>query len=184
VGFLKFQRALKYVMLALLWGAFAPGANILRADGDVSLEYQVKAAFVFNFARFVTWPAGTFASPEAPLEIGLLGRDAFTTSIQKTLDGKTVEGRPLLVKQLNNADTPVQILVVSAGEKRVSSVLKTLAGKPTLTVGESRSFLKQGGMIRLGLEDDKVRFSINQPAVDASGLVVSSQMLQYASDGQ
>ncbi len=167
---------LKNSFLVLWLAVFAAGAALASGDEDIALEYQVKAAFIFNFARFVTWPAGTFPSSESPLLIGLLGHDPFSEALQKTLDGKMVEGRPLVVKQLASADSPAQILVVPPA-------VKPPAGRPMLTVSESKTFLKEGGMIRLDVVEDKVRFSINQAAVDQSGLTISSQMLQYAGGG-
>lgn len=182
MGFLKLRRALKSASLLFLLSAVTWGAGPPVDDADISLEHQVKAAFVFNFARFVTWPAGTFASTESPLTIGLIGQSAFASALQKTLDGKTVEGRTLSVRQVDNANG-VQIIIISPlRANRVSDILGSLAGKPVLTVSESNSFLKQGGMIRLSVNEDKVRFSINQSAVDMAGLSISSQMLQYASD--
>jgi hypothetical protein len=166
-------------MMSLLPLVF--GADQLL-DSDISLEYQVKSALVFNFARFVTWPAGTFAAPDSPLVIGVYGRGPLTSALKQTLEGKTVEGRRVLVQSVEDVSAPMQILVVSPSRAaRTSELIEALASRPVLTVGEAPSFIKHGGMIRLDLAEDKVRFFINQPAVDRAGLVISSQMMQYAS---
>ena len=179
MGLLTLRRALRSAPLIFLLSVIAVGASAV--DEEIPLEYQVKAAFVFNFARFVTWPAGAFASADSPLVIGLLGHGPLASALQKTLDGKTVEGRPLSVKQVESAEGAHILVISPAREDRLPDLLKPLVDRPVLTVSETKSFLKCGGMIRLGLVEDKVRFSINAAAVEKAGLTVSSQMLQYAS---
>ena len=174
-----FKSPLLWVLVSVAGVALSPLA-VARAQ-DIELEYQVKSAFVFNFARFVKWPAAAFAAPDSPIVIGVVGHDAFIDALQNTIPGKTVEGRTVVVKPYEGAGTPVHLLVISKYEtKRAAELVKQLRGQPVLTISESSKFLRMGGMIRLSVQEDKVRFAVNLPAVSEAGLNVSSQMLQYA----
>jgi hypothetical protein len=148
---------------------------------EIPLEYQVKSAFVFNFARFVSWPDGTFPTVDSPIIIGVLGRGEFLDALRHTIAGKTVEGRPLEVKKVESVETLAHVLVLSKSEAQAfPSLLKALRGKPVLTISEAASFLKHGGMVQLSVDDDQVRFTINREPIQKAGLSASSQMLQYA----
>ena len=154
-----------------------------RAQNSQPTEYQIKAAFIYNFARFVDWPTQVFADASSPLIIGVLGRNDFGPSLAQTISGKTVQGHPLqfeMFPSLSQA-TNCQVLFISASERsHVSKIISTLGAARILTVGETDDFIARGGMIRLRIVDDKVRFDINNSAAKSAGLTISSKLLTLA----
>jgi hypothetical protein len=143
-----------------------------RAD-----EYQVKAAFLFNFARFVSWP-----ETSGPIVIGIAGDDPFGEVVEATIRGKSIAGRPIEVRMLGESDAvrAVNILFISAAEKRRAADLVRRAGSKVLTVGEIPQFIRDGGMIRFFVEQHRVRFQINAQAAEQSGFKIHSQLLSLA----
>ena len=159
---------------------FALGA---RAAQDTPSEYQLKAAFVYNFAKFVDWPPNVFSKPESPFAICILGDDPFGSVIDDALRGKTVADHPVVVRRDKDAGAArrCQIVFVSASEKhRLPDILESLQGANVLVVGDFGGFAAAGGAIELTLQDDRVRFSINPAAADGAGLKISSQLLALA----
>ena len=146
-------------------------------------EYQIKAAFIYNFARFVDWPTQAFPDAASPMTVGMLGENAFGDSLQGAINGKTIKGHALQFKQLDSlADaTNCQVLFISASEKsRLSKILARLQGTSVLTVSETDGFIEGGGMINLKIVDQKVRFEINNDAAKKAGLTISSKLLSLA----
>lgn len=144
-------------------------------------EYQVKAVFVLNFTQFVEWPAAAFATRDAPLVIGVLGTNPFGTLLEATVRNERVGGRPLVVRELDSAADAASchLLFVSRSESaRLLAVLSSLRGRPILTIGESDRFCQTGGMIKLGVQDETVRFEMNPHAAAAAGLHVSAKLLR------
>jgi YfiR/HmsC-like len=151
---------------------------LLRAEsGPVSaegLEYQVKAAFLFNFLKFVEWPP---AAADAPWVIGVLGHDPFGPSLDETVRGKMVNGRRVEVRRYDKvADVKdCNILFIGRSDYERTGI-PVQAG--LLTVGEAPGFLKAGGAINFYLEDNRVRFEIRPVVARAASLHVSSQLLK------
>lgn len=147
-------------------------------------EYQIKAAFIYNFARFVEWPAEAFASTNSPMVIGVLGKNVFEDSLERTIDGKAIKGHPLQFKAFNSPEeaTNCHVLFISTSEKnRLPKILARLQGTSILTVTENTdTFTANGGMINLVIVEDKVRFQINNDAAKKSGLIISSKLLSLA----
>lgn len=146
-------------------------------------EYQVKAAYLYNFSRFVEWPNSTFEKSESAFVIGVLGEDPFGTMLDSLVQGESVQGRRLVIRRLASREEAVkcQILFVSDSEEgRLSEILKELAGKSILTVSDIRSFTRLGGAIRFTVEGNRVRFEINVAAAQRARLSVSSQLLKLA----
>jgi hypothetical protein len=144
-------------------------------------EYKVKAAFVFNFAKFIQWPTEAFKTPADPLMICVLGHDQMANSLQEAVTGKTIDGRPLVVRQvtIGQISNDCNILFVGASAtKRFRSSLKESAG--LLTVGETPGFATEGGVICFKLEDGKIRFEINVAAAEHQQLHISSKLLSLA----
>lgn len=144
---------------------------------------QVKAAFLYHFAQFVDWPAGSFGTDHSPLILGLLGRDSTGTAALQTLSGKTVKGRPLEVRPVSGIEEAKKchLLFVSSSElPRLPQILDALRGGAILTVSEIDHFADQGGIIGLVTVDHKIRFEINAAAARGAGLIISSQMLKLA----
>lgn len=152
----------------------------LNAQG--ATEHEVKAAFLFNFLKFVEWP-GTVATNNTPIVIGIVGESPLRDALPKILDGQTVRGRSIRMVSLRPGE-PVgdcQLLFVAQGKnEEVEEVLKAAKGKPILTVGESPEFIRHGGMINFVIVDQKVRFEINTAALDAVGLHADSRLLAVA----
>ena len=147
-------------------------------------EYQVKAAFLLNFAKFVEWPSTTFADDKEPLCFGVLGANPFGTDLEQFLRDKTIGGRPLSVRECRTVEDgkKCQILFVSAAEaKRLPDILKALQGANVLTVGENDGFIESGGIINFISEANKIRFQINEAVAKAAGLKISSKLLSLAS---
>lgn len=159
---------------------FARGAP---AQNNNSSEYAVKAAFLFHFAQFVEWPAGTFKDENSPLTYCTLGADPFSGALDDTLRGKTIGERAIHVQHLR-ASEPVQgcqVLFMGAVEaKRTSSLLANLKKESILTVGDSQNFVEEGGMIEFLLEGNKIRFAINLQAVNTARLKMSARLLALA----
>ncbi|MGD1070960.1 MAG: YfiR family protein [Bryobacteraceae bacterium] len=146
-------------------------------------EYQVKAAFLFNFAKFVEWPPGAFADPAEPLVICVLGEDPFGHALDDAVSGKKIDGRALAIRRISDARQAkgCRILFVSASErKRVLSILAS-AGEPgVLTVGESDSATAEGMIVNFIPDGGKVRFTINVTAAEREQLRFSSRLLSLA----
>jgi hypothetical protein len=153
------------------------------AQAPQPTEYQIKAAFIFNFAKFVEWPATALPKPTSPIVIGILGENPFHDDLEKTIRNKTVEDHPLVIKEFHSTTevTNCHILFISNSETaRLPQILKGLEGASILTVGEMERFNESGGMINFVFEGTKIRFKINNEAATRTGLKISSKLLSYA----
>lgn len=165
------------VLWALLPSMCAFGQN---AEASTQLrEYDVKAAFLLNFTRFVDWPPLPRARAAAPFAICIAGDDPFGDSLTRLIAGESVTRRPLVVKRPRGDFNGCQVLFIPASQSSQSAILAQ-AGPDVLTVGESSDFLRDGGMIRFVLEDRRVKFDINRAAVNKSMLKMSSHLLGAA----
>jgi hypothetical protein len=178
---MNLRRTTKWLRLA----ALAVGCSVLcRAQGDgeeASLEYRVKAAYLLNFAKFVDWPENKFPDPSAPLNICLFGEDPFGRMFDQMVEGETVNAHKIVMQRLSGgaALNSCHILFIPRGEKNVAKTLA--AARPgILTVGDGDSFLRDGGMIVLIIDNRRVRFDINQRAAAEAMLRVSSRLLTLA----
>lgn len=154
----------------------------LRAQSQAG-EYSVKAAFLFNFAKFIEWPADSFKSPTDPMTYCVAGEDTFGELLDQALAGKTIGEhavRLLRPKKPEDADACQIIFLASKQEKLSARFLERLKDHSVLTVGEADDFLKQGGIIRFVLDDNKVRFEISLTNADHAKLKVSSRLLALA----
>jgi hypothetical protein len=168
------------VLLGLL--AFF-GRTSCDAAPEISKEYQVKAAFLYNFTKFVEWPASRFSDNTSPIVITVLGRNPFGEELNSIVRERKVNGRGLVVKIIDSADeaTASHLLFVGAdAEDRLSGKMDALQKSGVLTVGESPRFIASGGIINFTLEADKVRFQINPQAGEQAGLKISAQLLKLA----
>lgn len=181
------RRGFPFRALFLAWVLAIAGHAPVGAQPDARLtEYQVEAAFLYHFAKYVTWPPRAFASPEEPIVIGVLGIDPFGDDLVRTVAReKPVQGRMFRVAQSHSAAelARCQILFISASEEgRLAQHFTALqrANSAALTVGESAEFLDAGGMVRFVVENKKVRFEINARAAEAAGISISSKLLNLA----
>jgi hypothetical protein len=158
-----------------------------QAQQPQPTEYQLKAAFLFNFAKFIEWPTQAFTNKTSALVIGILGENPFHDDLARMVQNKLVDEHPLKVMEIKEFHLPADmtnchILFVSNSEKeRLPEILDALRGRPVLTVGESDNFIESGGMIRFFLEQTKIRFHINQDAATKSGLKISSKLMSLSS---
>ena len=167
----------RLLLAALFLGSALPG----RTQLEEAPEYDIKAAFLLNFARFTDWPDHVFASTDAPFVVGIVGRDPFGPALEKTFSRKTINGRSIVVKRLT-ADQDLKqchLLFVPASEKRRErDLLDKLKSAPVLTVGESDDFLDHGGAVQLLLRDKSIGFSVNLHSAQATRLRISAHVLR------
>ena len=164
--------------LKLLLGLLL-ASNSFAQDAQPS-EYQVKAAFIFNFAKFVDWPPGAFADAKSPLYIGILGENPFGANLERTVQDKLLNNRPIVVKECRTLEEAKKchLLFISTSEKKpLQETLDGLAGTNILTVGETETFIKSGGMINFFREGNRFRFEINDAAAKKAGLKIDSKLL-------
>jgi hypothetical protein len=157
--------------------------NGAYAQAPTAGEYQVKAAFLFNFAKFVEWPPSGFSDASAPLRICVFGQDPFGQELRNITNEKTVNGRKLQVDQvsdLQHARSCHILFIARSGTTSVTQIVEGLRGASVLTVGDSKGFAEQGGMINFVLENDRVQFEVNRKAAEHSGLKISSKLLSVA----
>lgn len=163
----------------LLLGLLASGV----VQAEVTKEYQVKAAFLYNFTKFVEWPSQHFTDDQRPIVIGVLGRNPFGDELQKIIKGRNVNGRTITIRLI---ETPAEarsadIVFICAGEeKQLEGMWQELHDAGVLTVGESKTFADHGGMITFLVEGDKIRFAIDLTSSDRARLKISAQLLKLA----
>jgi len=146
-------------------------------------EYQVKAAFLYNFAKFVEWPPGTFASPSDPIGICIAGVNPFGSMLDTMVQGKKMGERVFLVRRMPDTQEAkgCQILFIGGTEwKTVHALLDALTGAAILTVGETEDFTAAGGMIAFQLAGPRVRIQIDLETAEHSRLKISSKLLSLA----
>lgn len=142
---------------------------------------DIKTAFIYNFAKFVEWPATAFASEHSPLDLCVAGM-ALEGHLH-VLEGREAQGHPIQVRQLRSHDSPqgCHILVVGTLElAERTHLLQSLARSAVLTIGDSGDFTREGGMIALFVAANRVQFSVNLVPAQSAGLKLSSRMLQLA----
>lgn len=143
---------------------------------------QVRAAFIYNFAKFVEWPAHTFASGAAPLHLCALSGSNKAARLD-LIDGRSAQGHPIVLQWISNAQQAggCQILYLTRADiASHRQLMPAIQHWPILTIGENEAFINQGGMVALFVDRDHVRFSINQSAAQVSGLKISARLLQLA----
>ncbi len=167
-------------LLAILF--FMAAGGISHAAEVIPKEYKLKAAFLYNFAKFVEWPASAYSDAGSPVVIGVLGRNPFGAELSNAVKDRKINGRPIEIKQVRTAAEArgTQMLFVSAGEERNFGAFKNSLGAGILPVGESALFANQGGTIIFNLEGDKLRFEINMAAAQRSNLKISAQLQKLA----
>jgi hypothetical protein len=174
-------RAPSFLNLLLTCLALAGGNGVAQESSPT--EYQIKAAFIFNFAKFVVWPPTAFAEVTSPIIIGILGDNPFHDDLARTVRNKTIDDHPLVIKELRAPSdaTNCHILFISSSEKnRLPEILKSLRDASVLTVGEMDGFTENGGMINLVIKDQKIRFQINNGEAAKAGLKISSKLMSLA----
>ena len=178
------KRAGVHFLFAILILCGVCAAKPQRIFGQrASAEYEVKAAYLYNFAKFVEWPAKAFPSDKSPIVLCVFGKDPFSGELETTVLGKTMEGRAFETRHTNRVEElhVCQMVFVSDGEaKHIAEILAVVKDAPVLLVGESPKFAEDGGEIGFVLQDGKVHFAVNVDAVERAHLRVSSKLLSLA----
>jgi hypothetical protein len=166
------------LLLALLLFHFAIGAHAQTSRVD-----QIKAAFVYNFTKFIEWPSKSFTDVNAAIVIGVLGDSPMAAVLDDLVRDRKVNGRPITVRTIQSAAeaASTHILFVGAAESsRWAQVQAAIETRPVVTVGESPSFARSGGTINFVVQDDKLRFDINMTSAERSGVKISAQLQKLA----
>ena len=146
----------------------------------ITQEYDVKAAFLFNFVKFVDWPEDVFQNSASPFIISVLGRDPFGKALD-SFKGKTINGRNLVMKRADSLDEleKSHVIFICASERdNLPQILRTAEKWHALTVGDTKGFIQSGGIINLVVIDGKIGFEINVSAAEKANLKISSKLLK------
>jgi hypothetical protein len=173
------KRSLIIVVCWLFIDVF-PTAFTLNGE---SVEYPVKLAFLYNFTKFVEWPADSYSDPGAPLAICVVGHDPFGAEIEGALQSRKAWGHPVQVLTLGPAATlsACHVVFIPVTEKdQAGRILRSLKGSSILTVGETDGFAAMGGIINLTVEKSEVHFEVNRLAADRARLKLSARLLSLA----
>lgn len=160
---------------------FSSSISIANTQTHAQDEPLIKAAFIYNFAKFTSWPENIWQNSHAPLNLCTAGNDALVAELGQ-LEGKTIKQHPVSIRSLGKtmAVENCQLLYIATSEKkRYTTILKTIQKKPVLTVSELPDFENSGGIIRL-YRDKKLHFIINLGAARKAGLEISSRLLEVA----
>ena len=156
---------------------------IAAAQSDPPSEYEVKAAFLFNFTKFVEWPDGSFNDPHAPIVIGIIGDDPFGDSLVRIVAGQQVQGRSVVIRKARFGEDlrHCHVLFISASERqRSAQILAGLRDASVLTVSDIDGFAEAGGSMQFVMQENRVRFLVNLDAATQSKLRVSAKLLALA----
>jgi hypothetical protein len=165
----------------LFWSLLA--APCLLSQQQKPNEYQVKAAYLYNFGRFVQWPAKGTRNNESAFTICILGQDPFGPVLDSTLAGEAIDGKPVVTRRLSKpqeaADCRI-LFINSTEQKRLREILAALDKESVLTVSDMPDFSRRGGMIQFVLEGERVRFEVNLASAENARLTLSSELLKVA----
>ncbi len=173
----------------LFCGGWLGAPDVARSQGDygesvISREYPIKAAFLYNFGNYVTWPEEAFSGPQAPFVVGIFGGNPFGDSLDRIAAAKRIGGRRIVFEELSADSSPdrCQILFITrkASRANVAAVLAKVRNKPVLIVGESPDFARRGGCVNFIVEGNKTRFEINPAEAKRRQLAVSAKLLSLA----
>jgi hypothetical protein len=166
------------LLLTIAWLVFAPSHASAQFD-----DQQVKAAFVLNFAKFVTWPDSP-AAADAPIEVVVLGADDLARAIEQASAGQPVGARPVKVRAVRKGGDigpAPQLLFIGASERaRLPALLREFDGRPVLTVGDSSGYGATGVVLNFYTSDTRIRFEANTTAAARARLQISSHLLRLA----
>jgi len=172
----RFFFLLLIALFSLIWN---PGTSQAEALG----EYQVKATFLYHFSKFVDWPASTFKATNGHLRICVMGKDPFGQSLDVTLANKSVRDHPFEIRR-NPPTTELQhchlLYLPASASSLIRALRHQVAKENVLTVGETLDFMRQGGMVQVFFDNQKIRFTVHTDAVNQTNLKISSKLLRLA----
>jgi hypothetical protein len=192
-------RAYNLVVLILVLFTAATAPTAWADDSAASLEYQVKAAFLYNFIKFVDWPKGKLADANEPISIGIIGKDPFGSAFDPV--GDKDKSRKVLIKRFKSfeelkksgekdkslLDQEIKSLrkchllfICSSEEGSIREIIDLVKDHNVLTIGEMKGFVESGGIINFVMEEQKVRFEINVTIARQAKLQIRSQLLRLA----
>lgn len=157
-------------------------SSTLNAEPPAAPEYLIKAAFLYNFTKFVEWPPEAFKDGVSPINLCILGTDPFGKALRSISD-KTVKGRKLNIKYPTRVEeiTGCHVLFIGASEREnLRQIMSFLKGSAILTVSDTEKFAERGGIINFIMVENKIKFEINPDAAQQCGLKISSQLLRLA----
>jgi hypothetical protein len=175
-----FVAAIFTLVSPLAWAFASPDTD---DDSQSGMEYQIKAAFLFNFAKFVDWPAHKFTQPDSPLVIGIVGSDPFGGLLEEAVQDKRINDRTVVVRHVDSMEELRKchmIFVCRSEADRLGPILSEVRFDSVLTVGETDKFISRGGMINFVMVGDTVHFQINDSAARHAGLKISSKLSSLA----
>jgi hypothetical protein len=168
--------------LRILAAAWLVGVTPLCAAAPS--EYQVKAVFLFNFSQFVEWPAQSFAAPDTPFSICIVGEDRFGAALDATVRGESVQGHPFVVKRYSTPgaiESSCHILFIDDSQSaQLDKIMDTVNGHAILTVSDIEHSAEHGAIIQFTSERNRLRLRINVAAAKTAGLTISSKLLRPA----
>ena len=181
------NKLMRHLMVAglLFWSWCTPMASQANTEESAyapAVEYEVKAAFIHNFTKFIDWPPGEFESEDSPLRIGILGTGPIDSPLMKLNENKA-QKRSLEVSRVSSLNKVSQyhvIFVNPSENRRMRSILRTLKGSGILTIGDTTGFAEKCGVINFYLKNGKIRFEINIEASRRENLQISSKLLRLA----
>jgi len=197
------MRTKTYILLLTSFCLVLVAAPRVHADSEKSKGHQIKAAFIYNFFKFVDWPEEKVAGNNKPITIGIIGNKDFVKALEP-LAQKKIKNRKISIKyfagyeklklsqdandhqwneKMEALKTCRVLLLCARNSERIansSQIIKALEGSTVLTVGEANGFLESGGVINFLIEDKKVSFEINVVAAKKNKLRISSKLLRLA----
>ncbi len=186
MGFLRNYHDLTLIsrtIVVIVFCALSAGAPKAYAQTSFSREYQIKAAFIYNFTKFVEWPADRFADENTPLILCVIGKDPFGAILENSFVGKTIKGRAIIINRnigIDNLEICHVLFVSSSEQERVPQIVAALSGASVLTIADMNRFANQGGSINLVRRRNKIRFEINPDAANRAQLKLSPELLELA----
>jgi hypothetical protein len=180
---MTYRTSIRAVWIALGLGLLLSIVRPQLGDAQSISESQVEAAYLYNFAKFVNWPAGTFATAQDPIRLCVLSDELFQSQLNQIAKGKNIAGRPVLVIPVQNglqARGCQELFISLADPDNLPQILESLHGSSVLTIGKVKDFVDEGGIIGFVMQGDHVHFQVNQKAASQAGLRLSSQLLSVA----
>jgi YfiR/HmsC-like len=170
-------------IVTIILGVLLRVGSVQAAETPALSERQVKALFLFNFAKYVDWPAGAFSNSSTPIVIDVIGEDGFSDEFRRVTGDRTVNDRKVVIKQIEATGdlNDCQILFIGSSEKaHLSEILEAVKNSAVLTVGETDRFLLQEGMINFTKKENKIHLEINLVPAHRANLKLSSKLLTVA----
>jgi hypothetical protein len=173
---------MKKHLIILLFLSTLLGGGVSAGTATLG-EYQVKAAFLYNFIKFIEWPTDAFTSARQPITVAICGRDPFGDYLTEMIKGEPVQGRKIELIHITADLVPdqCQLVFVSASEKtRLAQIFANIQARHIVTVSEVEEFCEAGGAINFKVMDSKIHFEINPDVIESTGVKINSKLLRLA----